>query len=407
MQNGTSGMLRFLGPLELVVDGSLVALGGPKQRALLAYLVLRAGEPIPIETLVEAVWGDDAPDGAVRSLRTYTSNLRRLLGPGIDMKGGQGAYSITMRSIETDIERFRRGVAEAADSGEPHETRQILEAALSLWRGPFLVDVDRPWVRQESSILDAEHRGALARWAEAVIDDGEPEAVIPRMDHMVLESPLDERLNGLLMRALYASGRQADALDVYRSLRTSLVEELGVEPGPELMRLEEQILLHDQSVVETVPRWLLPAPASDLVGRSVEIEDLMARVQQVRLLTLTGPGGVGKTRLAMEVGRRIIEDDAQPVFFADLSGVGDESAVDAVLASSAGVHPHPDTATLTGLIEYLRPRTSLLIVDNCEHLAGTVARSIAALTRGCPDLTILATSRSPLYVDCLLYTSDA
>jgi len=392
-------MLRFLGPLELVVDGSLVALGGPKQRALLAYLVLRAGEPVSIGTLVEAVWGSDAPDGAVRSLRTYTSNLRRLLGSGIDMKGGQGAYSITLRSIETDVDLFRQAVIEGGNSEELDESRRILESALDLWRGPFLVDIDRPWVQEESSGLDVEHRAAVARWAEVTIAAGEPEAVIPRVQQLVAESPLDERMGGLLMRALYVSGRQADALAVYRSLRSGLAEELGVEPGPELKKLEEQILLHDQSMAETEPGWLLPAPASDLVGRSVEIEDLMARIQQVRLLTLTGPGGVGKTRLATEVGRRIIEGHNQPVFFADLSAVGDESAVDAVLAASAGVQPHPDTATLTGLIEYLRPRTSLLIVDNCEHLAGTVARSIAALARGCPDLTILATSRSPLYVD--------
>jgi predicted ATPase/DNA-binding SARP family transcriptional activator len=392
-------MLRFLGSFELVMDGSAVALGGQKQRALLAHLVLRAGEPVSIGSLVDAVWGDDAPDGAVRSLRTYTSNLRLLLGPTVDLKGEQGAYRITLRSMDTDIDRFRQRVVEASDTEDPHEMRVILESALELWRGPFLGDMDRPWVTEESLPLEVERSSAVARWAEAAIADGEPEIVIPRIERLVSENPLDERLCGLLMRANYMSGRQADALAVYRRLRTDLAEELGVQPGAELMRLEEQILLHDESIDGAEPRWLLPAPASDLVGRSVEIEDLMARVQQVRLLTLTGPGGVGKTRLAMEVGRRIIESGDQPVFFADLSAVRDESAVDAVLASSAGVQPHPDTGPLTSLIQYLRPRASVLIVDNCEHVAGTVARSIAALVRGCPDVTLIATSRSPLHID--------
>jgi len=392
-------MLRLLGPLELVLDGSPVAPGGQKQRALLAYLVLHDGEPVSIGSLVEAVWGHDAPDGAVRSLRTYVSNLRGLLGPSVDLKGEQGAYSLTLRSIETDVDHFRQRVTEAGSAEGAHEIRAILESALELWRGPFLGDMDRPWVQEESSVLEAERRIATARWAEATIGDGEPEIVIPAVERLVSESPLDERLGGLLMRAMYMSGRQADALSVFRRLRTGLAEELGVEPGPELVKLEEQILLHHESMIGDEPRWLLPAPASGLIGRSVEIEQLLARVQEVRLLTLTGPGGVGKTRLALEVGRRVIEEGERLVFFADLSAVQDASAVDAVLASSVGVQPHPDTGPLASLVQYLRPRASVIIVDNCEHVAGSVARAIASLVRGCPDVTIIATSRSPLHID--------
>ncbi|MDK1010611.1 MAG: BTAD domain-containing putative transcriptional regulator [Actinomycetota bacterium] len=399
MQSEIADIIRFLGPFEMVVDGQHVDLGGPKQRALLAYLVLHVGEPVSIARLVEAVWGDGAPKGAIRSLRTYASNLRRLAGSTVDVRGAQGTYCLRLRSIETDVDRFRRAVANANEVEDPHEISAILESALDLWRGPFLADVDRPWVQDESSILELERQRAVARWAEATIAEGGSDRVIPVVERSVSEAPLDERLSGLLMRALYRSGRQADALAVYRRLRTRLTEELGVQPGPELQKLEEQILLHEVSMDGVEPRWLLPAPASDLVGRSVEIEDLLARTEQVRLLTLTGPGGVGKTRLAIEVGRRIIEVGDQPVFFADLSSVLDESAVDAVLASSAGVQPHPDTGPLVGLIEYLRPRKAVLIVDNCEHLAGTVARSLAALVRGCPQLVVVATSRSPLYVD--------
>lgn len=390
-------ILRLLGPLELVVGGKRVDPGGPNQRALLAYLVLRDGEPVAIPTIVDAVWGDGAPEGAVRSLRTYVSNLRRLLGSAVEIRGEQGTYRLTLHSLETDIELFRRGVTDSVE--DSRGVAAGLASALDLWRGPVLADLDRRWVLDESSILESQRANAVARWAEATIADGEPESVVPQIEPMVANAPLDERFHGILMRALYRSGRQADALAVYRRLRNTLAEQLGVQPGPELQDLEEQILMHEVTVDRAEPRWLFPVPASDLVGRSVEMEDLVARIEQVRLLTLTGTGGVGKTRLALEVGRRILASGTRPVFFADLSAVQEESAVDAVLASSVGVQPHPDVGPLASLIEYLAPRSAVLIVDNCEHVADTAARALASLVRGCPQLTVVATSRSSLYVD--------
>lgn len=391
--------LRLLGKLDVSVNGQSVHPGGPKQRALLCYLVLHAGEPVSIAALIAAVWGEDAPDEAIRSVRTYVSNLRRLLGSAVDLRGEQGTYQLDVRTIATDVDRFRTMVADAATLQDPSDRSCALRAALDLWHGPFLADVDRPWVSEHSSVLGWERLRAIAAWADATLAANQPADVIPVIEAALAQAPLDEQLGGLLMRALYRSGRQADALAVYRRLRDELAQELGVEPGPELRALEDQILLHDQaSIGGTGPHWL-PAPTADLVGRSVEIEDLLTRLEQVRLLTLTGPGGVGKTRLAIEGGRRIMERGDQPVFFADLSTVFDHSAVDAVLASSARVQPHPDSGLLASLIDYLRPRRALLIVDNCEHVASTVARSLAALIRSCPQVTILATSRAPLHID--------
>ncbi|MDK1018523.1 MAG: BTAD domain-containing putative transcriptional regulator [Actinomycetota bacterium] len=399
MESQSGVAFRLLGPLEVVVDGQTVDPGGPKQRALLAYLVLHLGVPVSTGTLIEAVWGDGPPDGALRSLRTYVSNLRRLLGSGVELRGEQATYRLDFRAIEIDVDHFRSMVDDAADVQDRRERAEMLDVALRLWRGPFLVDVDRPWVQEASSTLEWEHRRAIAAWADATIAVGHPARVISVIERAVTDAPLDEQLCGLLMRALYGSGRQADALAVYRRLRDILARDLGVEPGPELRTLEEQILVHEQSMVGAEPEWLLPVPAASLVGRAAEIEDLLARIEQVRLLTLTGPGGVGKTRLAIEVGRRIVERGDQAVFFADLSTVFDESATDAVLAASARVQSHPDSGPLASLIEYLRPRDVLLIVDNCEHLATTVARSIAALIRSCPRVTVVATSRAPLQVD--------
>lgn len=393
-----AALLRFLGPLEGVVDGQAVNPGGPKQRALLSYLVLHAGTPVSVAALVEAVWGDDAPDGAIRSLRTYASNLRRLLGTTADLKGEQGTYRLDLLSVETDIDEFRAATKEAASLEDPHDRSKMFGEALDLWRGPFLADLDHPWLQEESASLEWERQRVVTDWADATIAAGLPAEVIPVVERALADSPLDEQLAGLLMRAFYGSGRQADALAVYRRLRDGLARELGVEPGPELRTLEEQILLHEASMGGAKPDWL-PAPSADLVGRNVEIEDLLARIEQVRLLTLTGPGGVGKTRLVLELGRRIVERGDQSVFFTDLSTVLDESAVDAVLAASVGVQPHPDSGLRTSLIEYLRHRKALFIVDNCEHLSSAVARLLASLVRSCPEITVIATSRAPLHVD--------
>ena len=151
MQDNNADVLRLLGPLELMLDGQHVDLGGPKQRALFAYLALHAGEPVSIDTLIEAVWGAVAPDGAIRSLRTYVSNLRGLLGSAVEVKGEQGTYRLQFPSVETDMDAFRRTVRLATEIEDPHESSVMLAAALDLWRGSFLADVDRPWVQEESS----------------------------------------------------------------------------------------------------------------------------------------------------------------------------------------------------------------------------------------------------------------
>jgi predicted ATPase/DNA-binding SARP family transcriptional activator len=399
MESQSTVVLRCLGSFDVAIDGVIVDCGGPKQRSLLAYLVLHAGEPVDLDTLVRAVWGDDAPDGAVRSLRTYVSNLRRLLGAAVELRGERGTYRLDLRSAETDIDRFRAAVEEAATVENPRDRSGVLEEGIELWRGPFLAGIDRSWVQEESAILGWERQRAVATWAEATIDGGQTERVIPVLALEVADAPLDERLCGLLMRALYGSGRQADALAAYRRLRDGLAQDLGVEPGLDLRELEEQILLHEAATGEPEPRGLLPFPTSGLVGRDAEVEDLLARTEQVRVLTLTGPGGVGKTRLAIELGRRISERRDRPVFFADLSTISDESAVDTILTSCVRVQPHPDSGPLASLIEYLRPRSALLIVDNCEHVAATTARSLAALARSCPQVTLVATSRAPLHID--------
>jgi DNA-binding SARP family transcriptional activator len=178
-------LLRLLGPLEVVIDGRAVHPGGPKQRALLCYLVLHAGEPISVATLVEAVWGEDASGGAVRSLRTYASNLRRLLGPAADLKGERGAYRLDLLSIESDIDEFRAMTGEAASLEDPQERSRMLGAALDLWRGPFLADLDHSWLQEESASLEWDRQRTVIGWAEATIASGRPADVISVVERAV------------------------------------------------------------------------------------------------------------------------------------------------------------------------------------------------------------------------------
>jgi predicted ATPase/DNA-binding SARP family transcriptional activator len=396
---GTSVQLELLGPLELRLQGQVVHAGGPKQRALLAYLALHVNEFVQTPILINAVWGDDPFDSAVRSLRTYVSNLRKILGSAAEISSRRGSYRLSLQSTDTDVERFRSAVHTAADMDDVQRRRKTLRSALDLWRGPFLADIDRNWVQEEGVILGWERQRAVAAWAEDMIDIGEVDEVLPELEHEVSQNPLDEQINRLLIRALYGSGRQTDALAVYRRLRNLLAVNLGVEPGPELRLLEEQILLHDAAVSSRISGRSIPSPVGELIGREVEVVELRAQLEHVRLLTLTGPGGVGKTRLALEVARRVSQDGDQPVYFADLASVSDPSILDAVLASCAGVQPHPDTGPIESLVEYLGSKEVLLIVDNCEHVAGEIARSLETILRRCSGVTILATSRSPLRIE--------
>jgi len=396
---GTSVQLDLLGPLELRRQGRVVHAGGPKQRALLAYLGLHINEFVQIPILINAVWGEDPFDGAVRSLRTYLSNLRKILGSDAEISSGSGSYRLSLRSTDTDVERFRRSVRKAGDTDDVQQRREALRSAIDLWRGPFLADIDRDWVQDEAAALEWERQRAVAAWAEAMIVMGEVEEVLPAVEREVSQSPLDEQMNSLLIRALYGSGRQADALAVYRRLRNVLAVNLGVEPGPELRLLEEQILLHDAAVNSRISGRPIPSPVGELIGREVEVLEIRAHLEHVRLLTLTGPGGVGKTRLALEVAHRVSQDGDQPVYFADLASVSDASILDAVLASCAGVQPHPDTGPIESLVLYLGSKEVLFIIDNCEHLAAEIARSVGTILHNCSGVTVLATCRFPLRIE--------
>jgi DNA-binding SARP family transcriptional activator/glutamine cyclotransferase len=241
---------RILGPLEVVDEGRVVKLGGAKQRSLLAYLLLHRNRVVARDRLIDELWGDSPPDTAATAIQVHVSQLRKVLGRDVIVTQPPG-YLIRVRDGELDLERFERSVAEA-QSAPPAEASNLLSEALALWRGIPLAELDVPFAHAASVRLDDQRLAALEQRIDADLSLGRHVQLVPELEGLVREHPLREHLRGQLMVALYRSGRQAEALDVYRAGRRLLDEELGLEPDDELQRLERAILNHDPSLESPV-----------------------------------------------------------------------------------------------------------------------------------------------------------
>ncbi len=373
----------ILGPLEARTGGRAVALGAPRQRLLLAALLLAAPAPLRREQLIDEVWGAVPPASARHAVEVYVSRLREALGaPAI--AGGPGAtYAI---EAPVDARRF-----EELTSGEPDEAQ--LAEALALWRGAMLADVPYEGsLRTEIARLEERRRVAREQLADRRLQRGGHADALADLQQLVAAEPLRGRARELLMLALYRTGRQADALDVYRAGRELLVEELGLEPGVALRELQAAILRQDSALSAPGARRRrnLPAPATPLVGREREIEELAALLRRdARLVTLTGPGGTGKTRLALGAAEELLDDFADGAHFVDLSALRDPATVAPAIAHAVDVDPEAE------LVPQLRDHHVLLVLDNFEQLLDA-APAVGALLAGAPDVRVLATSRTRL-----------
>jgi predicted ATPase len=375
----------ILGPLEARREGRAVALGAPRQRLLLAALLLAAPAPLRREQLIDELWGEAPPASARHAVEVYVSRLRAALGPEA-IAGGPGASYAAAGAL--DARRF-----EALVGGRPGEAQ--LAEALALWRGPVLADLTYEGsLRTEIARLGELGLGAREQLAERRLERGGHLEALPDLQELVAAEPLRERARELLMLALYRAGRQAEALDVYRAGRRLLVQELGLEPGAPLRELEAAILRHDPALSDraTRPRRNLPAPPTPLIGREREIEELVEELRgPARLVTLTGPGGTGKTRLALAAAEALVDDFADGAHFVDLSPLRDPATVAPAIAQAAGLDAE------TELAPQLRDRAALLVLDNFEQVLDA-APTVSALLAGAPGVRVLATSRTRLLV---------
>lgn len=384
----------ILGPLEVVLAGRSIPLGGRHGRVCLAVLLLRAGQPVSADELVQALWGDDAPPTARKALHIQISRLRARLGDGAGrLVTTSAGYRLDVAAEELDAARFE-ALAARAHGESPDAAVATLREALDLWRGPALADLRyEPFAQEAVRRLEELRATVREDWLDARVALGDHAAVAAELDARAADAPLRERLVALRMRALYGAGRHTEALAVFRDARHRLDEELGLEPGPELRALEQAILLHDPSLRAARPA--LPAPATATIGRGREIEAVVSMLEVARLVTLTGPGGIGKTRIALEVARHAAVRDRERVHLAWLATVSDPVDVPAALAAAVGVAPNPGERPAEAIVRRLAAQPALLVADNLEHVLDATSL-LAELLAACPRLRILATSREPL-----------
>ncbi|MFI1568057.1 BTAD domain-containing putative transcriptional regulator [Streptomyces sp. NPDC020490] len=399
--------IRLLGPLEVVSDGRPCTLPARAEQSLLVRLALDAGHVVPAGSLIDALWGDNLPADPGNALQLRVSKLRRALAAqglpaGLITTRAPG-YLAQVDPDQVDAVRFTSLVAEARRlAGQaPDDALRRYQQALDLWRGPALTGfVDEGWAQPEAARLEEARLSAIEERAELLLAAGRYTEVAGDLETLVQQHPLRERLHGQLMLALYHSGRQAEALAAYQRARRILDSELGLEPSPELRRLQEDILRQDPRLGGAAgPRPAahtgLPTRLTSFVGRTAETEQLLGLLARQRLVTLTGPGGVGKTSLAIEAARRGSTGDG--ACLVKLAPVGEPALLARAVADALGV-PAAAEADEDRLIACLRGRQVLLLLDNCEHLAAPCAVLAERLLACCPDLRILATSREPLGV---------
>jgi predicted ATPase/DNA-binding SARP family transcriptional activator len=404
MNRTASFDLGILGPVVGKRRGVPVALGPPKQRALLARLVISANQVVSRDVLIEDLWAGEPPAGAAKTLRSYISRLRSALGDEDDAPAIQTrppGYVLELRPDQLDVSRFERFAVEGRDAlarGSAGLAADRLREALSLWRGPALDDVaDAPFARAEAARLDELRLAALEDRIEADLVLGRHSDVVAELDRLVEEHPLRERLWRQLIIALYRCERQVEALSAYRRVRELLAGELGLEPSASLRELEQAILRHELAPArgpETPHN--IPAQLTSFVGRERELGRLERLLSESRLVTLTGIGGVGKTRLALEAALRVASGYRDGVWLVELAGLADSALVPQEVAATVRIEKGPDRPAAEELREYLRSRQLLLLLDNCEHLVGPCADLVSDLLRACPELRVLATSREPL-----------
>jgi predicted ATPase/DNA-binding SARP family transcriptional activator len=386
---------RLLGPLEVRDGERTLSLGGRKQRTLLAILLLHANEVVSSDTLIDGLWGEHAPKTAATALQVYVSNLRKLLSPE-RLETRTPGYLLHVEPEELDLARFER-LAAKGNGGDPEATATALTEALSLWHGQPLADFAYdPFAQGEIARLEELRLGAIERRIDAELELGRHAELVGELEALVAQHPLRERLREQLILALYRCRRQADALEAYREARQTLVEELGIEPGPALRELEKAILAQDSGLappLEPARTTRLPSQPTPFLGRTRERAEIVALLQRadLRLLTLTGAGGSGKTRLALRVASEVAPDYPDGVFWVPLASVRDPALVPASIAQALEIKDEQ------GLAKRIGERRLLLVLDNFEHLLAA-APALSELLSACPNLNLIATSREPLHL---------
>src|SRR6478609_1671398 len=319
--------IRLLGPFEALAGGRRADVGGSKRQALLALLALRPGRVVGVDALIDGLWGERLPAAPRNALQHHVARLRAALGEGSIVSSPDG-YAVNDALVDAvRFEELLAGTRAALRDGDPSAAEDAADAALTLWRGPALQGLTgTTWLDEEARRLETLRVDALEERFEAALGLGKHRELTPALRSALADNPFRERLWGQLMLALYRSGRQADALETFQEARRVLAGELGIEPGHELRRLQDAILAHDPAIaaVPVVRRrhGNLPAPSTSFVGREDEPGRVAVLLHEHRVVTLTGPPGVGKSRLAVETARSLEQEFPDGIWFVDFARAG-------------------------------------------------------------------------------------
>ncbi|MFF0446229.1 BTAD domain-containing putative transcriptional regulator [Streptomyces sp. NPDC004609] len=416
--------MRFgvLGQLSVwTADGLPVTIPELKVRALLAALLVDAGRPVSAHRLIDDLWGEQPPGNPRRALQAKVSQLRRVLEEaepgGRDLVESRApGYALVAPDDAVDSVRFARLADRARAVREPRARAALFTQALDLWRGEAFADfAEEPFTRATVNRLEEERLVVREELAEARLELGEHRILVGELTAMVERHPLRERLRSVHLRALYRAGRQSEALAGYEDLRARLADQLGLDPSPELAALQ-QAMLNQSPALEAPaapapptgdprPRAQLPAALTGLIGREEALAEVRELIGTRRLVTLTGPGGVGKTSLALEAARHLADTFPDGVCLVELAGSEPDTDIAGTVATALGVRDDavwgvlPEDARLTTagrLAEALRTKELLLVLDNCEHVADRAATLVETLLRSAPGLHVLTTSQEPL-----------
>ena len=395
---------QILGPLVVESDAGTVNLGGPKPRTVLAILLVHRGTVVSDDRLVDAVWSGRPPRGAISALRAYVSRLRTALGAGDDRLRHQlPGYRLTVSDDELDAAEFERDLVAAraaTAAGDHRQALRLLDLGLGRWRGDALAEfAELDAAVAEAARLDGLRLAAAEERVDALLQLGRHPEAVTAAEQLAHRYPTREQTVLRLMRARYAGGRQADALAAYHQLRQHLDDELGIVPSPPAQALYQQILGHDPALLATAPGGNLPRRATGFVGRGREIDAVAAALTDAPLVTLTGVGGVGKSRLAVEVARRVRDRFPGGAWLCELAPLGPGGPVADALAATLQVQQRHGLTIEQTVVSYLQSRSLLLVLDNCEHVLDAAARLVSGLIRHCPGVAVLATSREPLGLD--------
>ena len=395
--------LYLLGEVTATVAGEAASLGGPRRAALLALLGLESPRALSLSSIVEALWGEQPPESAVNAVQVHVSGLRRLIGREAVITVGNG-YRLGP-AVTVDVTTFKQGIARGAQQlhrGEAAAAAETLREALTLWTGTPLSGIERSEFTDAAALqLENARLGAVEDLLEADLATGRHHEIQAQLTSLVAEYPLNEHLRALLMQALYQSGRQADALAVYDDCRRILRDELGADPSPELREIQHRLLTQASDVMPAKshefvpPNKPLPFLPYETVGREKEIEAVCQLVKgsASRLISVLGPGGVGKTRLATEVGRRLDLTFRDGVVFVPLAEAEKPQDVPSTICNALRIPVGDDPTSTLGAA--LASRQMLLICDNFEHVS-EAALLLPDLFDSAPGLRVLVTTRRAL-----------